>query len=266
MDKNQLKLVLEALIFASDAPITLKQLASILTDVSAGDLEGALSDLATDYKPRALMLKKVSGGYQFTTKPEYVEWVGQMFEERARSRLSRAALESLAIIAFKQPISRVEVSAIRGVNSEGVIKKLLDARLITISGRDSGPGRALLFKTTPEFLQYFGVNDISDLPRPKEVEELLAEGEGGALLQEIPDELLLTPSADQGEDQQEEPKAESLQKVGEKEQKGKDAAVLEDDKAADASPPIKNPDESTDATSPAGHADKMKEMANNAPQ
>ncbi len=95
-------------------------------------------------------------------------------------------METLAIIAFKQPISRVEVSAIRGVNSDGVIKTLLDARLITISGRDEGPGRALLFKTTPEFLRYFGINDISDLPRPKEVEELLAAGEGGQLLKELP--------------------------------------------------------------------------------
>jgi segregation and condensation protein B len=195
MDKEQLKYILEALIFASDTPIPLKQLSVILADVKTDEIEAALADLKKDYAPRALILKKVAGGFQFTTKPQFAKWVGQMFEERARSRLSRAALESLAIVAFKQPISRVEVSAIRGVGSEGVIKKLLDARLITIAGRDSGPGRALLFKTTPEFLHYFGINEISDLPRPKEVEELLAEGEGGALLRELPDEALLTEDA-----------------------------------------------------------------------
>ena len=115
-----------------------------------------------------------------------------MFQEKQRSRLSRAALETLAIVAFKQPISRVEVSAIRGVNSDGVMKKLLDFRLITISGRESGPGRPLLFKTTQEFLNYFGINDISELPRPKEIEELLAEGEGSEILQRLPDEALLS--------------------------------------------------------------------------
>ncbi len=203
MDKEQIKYILEALIFASDTPLTLRQMSSILKDVKTTEIEAALTELENDYKPRALMLKKVSGGRQFTTKPAYAEWVGQMFEEKARSRLSRAALETLAIIAFKQPISRVEVSAIRGVGSEGVIKKLLDARLITISGRDSGPGRALLFKTTPEFLQYFGINDISDLPRPKEVEELLAEGEGGKLLEDLPEEALLTEQALQDENKKE---------------------------------------------------------------
>jgi len=264
MNKNQIKLVLEALIFASDTPITLKQLTSILVDVSAGDLEEALSELQKDYERRALVLKKVSGGYQFTTRPEYVDWVGQMFEAKARSRLSRAALESLAIVAFKQPISRVEVSAIRGVNSEGVIKKLLDARLITISGRDSGPGRALLFKTTSEFLQYFGINDISDLPRPKEVEELLAEGEGGALLQEIPDDLLLTKPAEQSEDHKEESTAGSQQDAGEKKQKTEEiSAPRAAEKTAGAVPPAGDAVEQAEAVA---QVKKTKETAKNAAQ
>ncbi len=249
MDKQQIKYVLEALIFASDTPLTLKQMSSILKDVKTTDIEAALKDLDNDYKPRALMLKKVSGGYQFTTKPAFAEWVGQMFEEKARSRLSRAALETLAIIAFKQPISRVEVSAIRGVGSEGVIKKLLDARLITISGRDSGPGRALLFKTTPEFLQYFGINDISDLPRPKEVEELLAEGEGGRLIQDLPDEVLLTEKA----------LTDNNQKPGDADG-NENAAVNASDEANSAS------DGDSTETAPPEPKGDMKETAENAAQ
>ena len=209
-------------------------------------IEEALADLALDYESRALTLKKVAGGYQITTKKEYAEWVGRMFEEKARSRLSRAALESLAIIAFKQPISRVEVSAIRGVSSEGVIKKLLDARLITIAGRDSGPGRALLFRTTPEFLHYFGINEVSDLPRPKEVEELLAEGEGGDILQELPDDVLLSDEA-----------AKSAQKKPEE---------ASEKPSADNKPSDKPPVDDSSSSASANQSEEMKETAENAAQ
>ncbi|MDZ7722727.1 MAG: SMC-Scp complex subunit ScpB [candidate division KSB1 bacterium] len=187
MDTTKLAHILEALIFASDSPISLKQLSAIVKEASADNIEQALEQIKTDCENRGIVLKKIAGGYQFATRAEYAQWVGNMLETKASSRLSRAALEALAIVAFKQPISRVEVSAIRGVNSDGVMKKLLDLKLITIAGRDEGQGRALLFKTTTEFLQYFDINDISDLPRPKEIEELLAEGEGGKLLQELPE-------------------------------------------------------------------------------
>ncbi|MBN1479398.1 SMC-Scp complex subunit ScpB [candidate division KSB1 bacterium] len=188
MDSEQLKCILEALVFASDSPLKISQMAAILKDVDHSEIEAALTHLSSDLADRAIYLKKVGGGFQFGTRPEYAEWIGEMLQEKQKSRLSRAALEALAIVAFKQPISRVEVSALRGVNSEGVMKKLLDFRLITISGRDHGPGRALLFKTTPEFLNYFGINELSELPRPKEIEELLAEGEGVELLREIPEQ------------------------------------------------------------------------------
>ncbi len=186
MDKKTLKAVLEALIFASQTPLSEKQILTLLPEETAETIQEAVAQLQQEYAEHAFTIKRIAGGWQFASKPEYAPWIAKLLEEKARSRLSRAALETLAIIAFKQPISRVEVSAIRGVNSDGVIKTLLDARLITISGRDEGPGRALLFKTTPEFLRYFGINDISDLPRPKEVEELLAAGEGGQLLKELP--------------------------------------------------------------------------------
>ena len=195
MDKQQLVRIVEALIFASDTPLTVAQMQAIVKVVELTDIDAAVEQLTEDLQDRAIYVKKVGGGYRFATRADYAEWIGEMFAEKNRSRMSRAALESLAIVAFRQPVSRVEVSAIRGVNSDGVMKKLLDFRLITIAGRDSGPGRPLLFKTTPEFLNYFGINDISELPRPKEVEDLLAEGEGGEILKELPDEALLSRQA-----------------------------------------------------------------------
>ena len=191
MDKNELKKIIEALVFASDGPISLNQLKEIISDVEKSDIEEALQALEPEFHDRAFFIKKVSGGYQFSSRPEYSKWIHTMYDTRARSRLSRAALETLAIIAFKQPISKVEISAIRGVNSDGVIKGLLERNLVSITGRDTGAGRSLLFCTTKEFLQYFSLNDIADLPKPKEIEELLAEGEGSRILSELPDEVFL---------------------------------------------------------------------------
>lgn len=191
MEKALLLNVIEALIFASDTCLSVNQMSAILQDVDKKDIESAIDELMGRYKDRSFFLKKVSGGYQFATKPQYSKWIKKMLVGRAQSRLTRAALETLAIIAFSQPITRVEVSHIRGVNSDGVIKTLLERRLVAITGRDSGPGRALLFSTTREFLLYFGINDMNDLPKPKEIEELLAEGEGARILEEIPEEELV---------------------------------------------------------------------------
>ncbi|HOT98800.1 MAG TPA: SMC-Scp complex subunit ScpB [bacterium] len=191
MEQEKLKSVLEALIFASDVPISLNQLQVILEGVDKSEIEKALAALSDELKSRAFFLKKVGGGWQFATRPEYYRWIKQMFAGRERNRLTRAALETLAIIAFKQPISRVEVAAIRGVNSDGVMQTLLERKLIAITGRDEGQGRALLFSTTKEFLLYFGIDDIADLPKPKEIEELLASGEGQKIIQEIPEEEIL---------------------------------------------------------------------------
>jgi len=220
MDKQQVKKIVEALVFASESPISVSQLASII-EVEKAIVEEAIELLTDELKDRSILLKKVSGGYEFATRPEFSQWIKKMFVGKAKSRLSRAALETLAIIAFKQPISKVEVSAIRGVNSDGVIKGLLERRFISISGRADGPGRPLLFVTTKEFLRYFGINDISDLPKPKEIEELLAEGEGNKVISEIPEEELLTgeengadESAEKAE-QKETPEEESEQVTSE---------------------------------------------------
>ncbi|NOY57326.1 MAG: SMC-Scp complex subunit ScpB, partial [Calditrichaeota bacterium] len=122
MDKDQLKYVVEALIFASDSPISIKQINDILQDdAEKQEIEEAIELLNQDYQSRSIFLKRVSGGYQFSSRPEYSKWLSRLYENKLRSRLSRAALEVLSIIAFKQPISKVEISAIRGVNSDGVI-------------------------------------------------------------------------------------------------------------------------------------------------
>jgi len=186
MDNEQLKQIVEALIFASDTPLTVRQMVSLIEAVSAEQIEQVLQLLNSEYRARPFFLKRVGGGYRFATRPEFSAYVKKLFEQKSRSRLTRAALETLAIVSFKQPISRSQISAIRGVNSDGVVKGLLERNLIGIGGRDTGPGRALLFSTTDDFLYYFGLNEISDLPRPKEIEELLAEGEGANLLREIP--------------------------------------------------------------------------------
>ena len=185
MDRDHLKRIIEALIFASGEPIGLAQLSTILADVAEEEIETCVNQLESEFGDRSFVLKKVSGGFEFVTRPEYARWLKVLYETKSRSRLTRAALETLAIIAFKQPISRVEISAIRGVNSDGVMKSLLEKRMITISGRASGQGRPLLFSTTKDFLRYFGINDISDLPKPKEIDALLAEGEAGKILEEI---------------------------------------------------------------------------------
>lgn len=179
MEFSELKTIVEALVFAADGPLMPTALRDFGDELNGGhDLDSIMDALNEDYQAsgRAFQIVRVGGGYQITTRPEYAAWIRRMYTGRTRNRLSQAALETLSIIAFKQPISKTEISAIRGVNSDGVVRSLLERRLITISGRAAGLGRSLLYSTTPEFLQYFGINDISDLPRPREIEELFGEG------------------------------------------------------------------------------------------
>lgn len=183
MDQELITRISEALIFASDTPLSIGQIRECIGDISVDVVEESINGLVEEYTNvnRAFLLKKVAGGYQFATKPEYYKWIKHLYEGRIQTRLSRAALETLAILAFKQPVTKVEVASIRGVNSDGVIKNLLMRKLINIMGRAAGPGRPLLYGTTPEFLRYFGINSIEDLPKPKEIEELLSDGEGAEI-------------------------------------------------------------------------------------
>ncbi|HEY5615208.1 MAG TPA: SMC-Scp complex subunit ScpB, partial [Bacteroidota bacterium] len=174
------KELLEALIFAASEPLTVKQLKNILQEAEhAGELsvEAVIETLNEEYQQtsKPFRIIRIAGGYQFATMPEYAEWVGKLYKEQGRRKLSQSSLETLAIIAYRQPITRPDIEAIRGVDCDYVLGTLLEKKLVTISGRAPTPGRPLLYGTTDMFLKHFGLNDITDLPKPREIEELLAD-------------------------------------------------------------------------------------------
>ncbi|NUO79264.1 SMC-Scp complex subunit ScpB [candidate division KSB1 bacterium] len=191
MDSNDLKRVIEALIFAADAPLTPERIRETLETCSDEELAQTVETLNSEYAAsgHAFMIRHVAGGYQVTTRPQFSNWIKKLYLGRQKTRLSQAALESLAIIAFKQPISRVDIAQIRGVNSDAVIGTLLERKLVTISGRSEAVGRPLLYSTTPEFMEFFGINDLAELPKPREIEELIGK-EG------MPEEVLQALSSD----------------------------------------------------------------------
>jgi len=180
--------ILEALLFATDEPLSLSQLGDIIGLLAAeGEVrrpsqETLLKTIEEmnrvyDESGRAFHVVKVAGGYQFATRPEYGVWLGAMLKERSRRKLSAAALESLAVIAYKQPVTKPELEAIRGVNADYIMRTLLERNLIAIVGRAATPGRPLLYGTTKDFLKHFGLNDLAELPKPREIDELLAEAQ-----------------------------------------------------------------------------------------
>jgi len=179
IDRDYLKQIVESLIFASDEPVSAEQLKKYIEDTTIRDIKKAVEQLNLEYSQqnRAFQITTFAGGFQMVTREAFAQWVKKLFFKRIKQRLSQAALETLAVVAFKQPVSNSEISSIRGVNCDGVLRTLLERKLITISGRSDGPGRPLLYKTTKEFLVYFGINSISDLPKPREIEELLKDKE-----------------------------------------------------------------------------------------
>ena len=158
-----LTLLLEGLLFVAGDPVSPQHLATVL-DVNIKDVEDGLADLEKAYAKRGIRLQKHNGRYQLTSAPEVTEYIETFLGLDSTSRLSRAALEALAIIAYKQPVTRPGVDAIRGVNSDGVMKSLLSKGLLQEVGRSEGPGRPILYGTSPEFLQHFGINSLADLP------------------------------------------------------------------------------------------------------
>ena len=171
---DELKPIVEALIFASPDPLTPKALHKLLDGEPTEDVDAAIESLKREYeRPGGLQLVEVAGGYQIVTKPELHEWVRRLFQERSSRRLSVQALETLAVIAYKQPITTPEIAEIRGVNTAGVLGTLLDRRLVRVAGRKRVIGRPFLYATTREFLIRFGLKDLSDLPKIEEMAEAL---------------------------------------------------------------------------------------------
>lgn len=195
----ELKAILEALIFASPDPLTPKAIFRLLDNEPKEDVEAALAELKKDYeRSGGLQLVEVAGGYQITTRPELHEWVRRLFHERSTQKLSVQALETLAVIAYRQPVTSLEITEIRGVNTSGVLNTLLERHLIKIVGRKQVVGRPFLYATTKEFLIRFGLNDLSDLPKVEDMAEALGV-ETPLLVEQNPpeDQLPLTESEDE---------------------------------------------------------------------
>ena len=174
MKNSEVKSIIEALLFASPDPLNQAKVNTVFTPETYV-LKDIINALNKQYsmENHAFEIQQVAGGFQLVSKKEYEIFIRRMLSKSGNLTLSNAALDCLAIIAYRQPISRYEIEAVRGVDSSGVIKTLLGRELIKIKGRDSGPGRPLLYKTTNKFLEYFGINRLSDLPKLKEISELI---------------------------------------------------------------------------------------------
>ena len=172
---DHLKPIVEALIFASPEPVTAKTLYKLLDGEPREDVDAALAAVKADYeRAGGLQFVEIAGGYQIVTRPELHEWVRKLFHERTTSKLSVQALETLAVIAYKQPVTAAEIAEIRGVSSSGgVLSTLVDRRLIKTVGRKQVVGRPFMYATTREFLERFGLNDLSDLPKVEEMSDAL---------------------------------------------------------------------------------------------
>lgn len=198
---EELKAVIEALIFASPDPLTPKTLFKVLDSEPKEDVQVSLEALRRDFadRPGGLHLVEVAGGYQIVTRPELSEWVRRLFHERKTAKLSVQALETLAVIAYKQPITAPEITEIRGVNTSGVIATLLERHLVKIAGRKAVVGRPFLYATTREFLIRFGLRDLNDLPKIEDIADVLGFEPPPGLTDATPADTMLP--LDEGADQ-----------------------------------------------------------------
>jgi segregation and condensation protein B len=178
---DNLKNIVESLLFVADEPLTIERLKQIITGAETKALREALEELVVDYETRkgGFYLSPVAGGYQIRTRPEYTEWIKRLLQPKPQ-RLSKAALETLAIVAYKQPVIRADIEQLRGVDCGGVLRALLERKFIRVLGRKEIPGRPLIYATTKRFLEVFGLKNLKDLPTPKEIEEF-----GSTLSEEI---------------------------------------------------------------------------------
>jgi len=170
MDLKERKSMIEAVLFVSGEPVTLESLKGVL-DVPEADIKQGVDELIAEYRERdrGLLILEIAQGFQMVTNPLYAKMLRRFTNTATSNKLSLPALETLAIVAYKQPLIKTEIEQIRGVNSDGVIKSLLDKRLIRIVGQKEAPGKPLLYGTTKEFLQYFGLKDLTELPTLKEL-------------------------------------------------------------------------------------------------
>ena len=196
----ELKAIVEALIFASPEPLTPKMLFKLLADEPKEDVTAAIAALKADYESRpGLQFVDVAGGYQIVTRSELHEWVRRLFHERSTQKLTVQGLETLAVIAYKQPITALEIGEIRGVNTSGVLTTLLERHLIKIVGRKNVVGRPFLYATTKEFLIRFGLNDLGDLPKIEDMADALGFDPPARLIEQTPPEEMLPLGEDEND-------------------------------------------------------------------
>jgi segregation and condensation protein B len=184
INENELRAAIEAVLLVAGEPITLSSLLEVFGEKEKESIEARLDEIQAAYEQAAggYTLEKAAGGYRFVTRPEYDVYLKKFFSKQGEGRLSIASLETLAIVAYKQPITAPEIADIRGVNSSGVLRTLLDRKLIRIAGRKNVVGSPFLYKTTKDFLLHFGLNSIQDLPRLEEFAEILGDSLAEELL------------------------------------------------------------------------------------
>jgi segregation and condensation protein B len=177
--KNNNIQIIEALIFANDSPLPARKIKDILQEGTEKEIKELIAQINKKYEDinSPLQVIEVAGGYQIVTRSSYASWITKLYASRSAHRLTQQALETLAIIAYKQEITKQEIESIRGVNVDSVIRTLIERDLITVTGRQKAPGSPLLYSTTKYFLEYFGLKDLSNLPKLKEIDELLKSDE-----------------------------------------------------------------------------------------
>ncbi len=183
VDGTRLTSVIEALIFASPEPVSWEKISAVIQE-SEEELvldKGVISEIVDQLNTRfeendlSFRIEETGGGYTFTTQPRYHPWLSIYQHENAYRRLSQPAIETLAIVAYRQPITKPEVDSIRGVDSGYILRQLLEKMLVKVAGRADSPGKPLLYKTTNHFLKHFGINSVSELPKPREIDEILKD-------------------------------------------------------------------------------------------
>ncbi len=179
MDNDNLDNIVLALVFSADEPLSLRKMTGILDDIAASDIKNSVERWAKQFDDESwsIVLEKVAGGYQLSSRSQYAPYIARLYSGRRKLRLSKAALETLAIISYKQPITRAEVENVRGVGCGGVIGNLLERSLIRIAGKAKVLGAPFLYGTTQEFLEYLGLNSLKDLPSLEELEAILEREE-----------------------------------------------------------------------------------------
>lgn len=174
MQAKQVKQIIEALLFTSDKPVTVAQIKEVLEEVGVQTIKAQITQLRDEYTDtgRSFNITEVAGGYQICTEPQYASWLNKLYRSSRAEKLSHPSLETMAIIAYRQPITRLEIEDIRGVNVDGVLKTLLERSLVRINGRKAIAGRPFLYSTTRQFLEFFGLQSLEELPKLEEFGEL----------------------------------------------------------------------------------------------